>query len=173
MKTIHICGAKGGVGASTVACLLATQANRGGATVKLEGAEGDHAAILGHLPADGVLPFGNQDGDGPLVRIVDHGTDVLQSDEVAVGDITYTVVRNDYLSLRAALKRPRADGVILVTEPGRALGRRDVEEVLGLPIVAELEVTQHTARLIDAGLLGRRPSSWTKALDILGPKVAS
>ena len=76
------------------------------------------------------------------------------------------VLRPCYLGLRRALAAPvRPSGVVLVTEAGRALGRRDVEEVLGVPVRAEVPVEESVARAVDAGLLGRRlPRSFERAL---------
>jgi hypothetical protein len=67
------------------------------------------------------------------------------------------VLRPCYLGLRRALAAPvRPSGVVLVTEAGRSLGRRDVEEVLGVPVVAEVAVDDGVARAVDACLLARR-----------------
>jgi hypothetical protein len=43
--------------------------------------------------------------------------------------------------------------VLLVTEPGRSLGRREVEECLDRPVLAEVPVRAAVARAVDAGLL--------------------
>ena len=76
------------------------------------------------------------------------------------------VLRPCYLALRRALAAPvRPSGVVLVVEAGRSLGRRDVEEVLGVPVVAEVAVDDGVARAVDAGLLARRvPRSLERAL---------
>lgn len=67
------------------------------------------------------------------------------------------VVRNCYLALRRAVAHPaRPDGVVLVSEPGRALAVSDVEAVLNTPVVAEIAVDPAVARTIDAGLLAAR-----------------
>jgi MinD-like ATPase involved in chromosome partitioning or flagellar assembly len=67
------------------------------------------------------------------------------------------VTRPCYLSMRRAVSRGvSADGVVLVLEPGRALDRRDVADVLGLQVVASVEVDPAVARSVDAGLLVRR-----------------
>jgi len=67
------------------------------------------------------------------------------------------VLRPCYLALRRALAAPvRPSGVVLVAESGRALGRRDVEDVLGVPVRAEVAVEDAVARAVDAGLLARR-----------------
>lgn len=76
------------------------------------------------------------------------------------------VVRPCYLALRRALAAPiRPSGVVLVNEPDRALGRRDVEEVLGVPVRAEVEYDSAVARAVDAGLLAARmPRRFERAL---------
>ncbi|HVL07474.1 MAG TPA: hypothetical protein VM388_15915 [Acidimicrobiales bacterium] len=67
------------------------------------------------------------------------------------------VLRPCYLALRRALAAPvRPSGVVLVAEAGRSLGRRDVEDVLGVPVMAEVAVEDAVARAVDAGLLARR-----------------
>ena len=77
---------------------------------------------------------------------------------VAAGaEVSLLVLRPCYLVLRRALAAPvRPSGVVLVTEPRRALGRRDVEEVLGVPVRAEISLDDGVARTVDAGLLARR-----------------
>jgi hypothetical protein len=67
------------------------------------------------------------------------------------------VVRNCYLGLRRAVAVPvRPSGVVLVREPGRSLGRADVEDVLGVPVVASIDLSPDVARAVDAGLLVSR-----------------
>lgn len=76
------------------------------------------------------------------------------------------VTRACYLSLRRLVAAPvRPSGVVLVTEAGRALGRRDVEQVVGVDVVAEVLVDPAVARAVDAGLLAARlPRSLERAL---------
>ena len=87
------------------------------------------------------------------------------------------VVRNCYLALRRAVAHPvRPDGVVLVTEPGRALTAADVEAVLTAPVVAEIAIDPAVARTIDAGLLAARlPRTLARSLAALtvGDEVAS
>ncbi len=67
------------------------------------------------------------------------------------------VTRPCYLSLRRAVAAPlRPSGVVVVREPGRALSRADVEDVLGVPVRAEVLVDPAVARAVDAGLLASR-----------------
>jgi hypothetical protein len=86
---------------------------------------------------------------------------------VAAGaTIPLLVIRPCYLALRRALDAPlRPAGIVLVTEPDRSLGRTDVEDVLAVPVLAEVRVESQIARAVDAGLLaGRLPRSLERAL---------
>lgn len=84
----------------------------------------------------------------------------------AGANISLLVLRPCYLALRRALEAPvRPSGVILVTEPGRAVTRHDVEDVLGVPVRAEVEHDTAVARAVDAGLLATRvPRALQRAL---------
>ena len=84
----------------------------------------------------------------------------------ASATVSLLVIRPCYLALRRALDAPlRPSGVVLVTEEGRSLGRADVEDVLGVPVRAEIRVDPTVARAVDAGLLaGRLPRSLERAL---------
>ena len=77
---------------------------------------------------------------------------------VAAGaGLSLLVLRPCYLALRRALAAPiRPSGVVLVTEDGRSLTRRDVEEVMGVPVRAEVAYDPAVARAVDAGLLATR-----------------
>ena len=67
------------------------------------------------------------------------------------------VTRACFLALRRALTLPvRPNGIVLVEEQGRALGRTDVEDVLGAPVVATVAIEAAVARAVDAGLLASR-----------------
>ncbi|HEX4867439.1 MAG TPA: hypothetical protein VFV32_07400 [Acidimicrobiales bacterium] len=67
------------------------------------------------------------------------------------------VTRPCFLALRRALACPlRPSEVVLLSEPGRSLGRADVEDCLGVPVVAEVAVDPAVARAVDAGLLAAR-----------------
>jgi len=93
----------------------------------------------------------------------------------AGAEVSLLVLRPCYLALRRALAAPvRPSGVVLVSESGRALGRRDVEDVLGVPVRAEIAIDEAVARAVDAGLLARRiPRSLERALrPLAGPRRA-
>jgi Mrp family chromosome partitioning ATPase len=67
------------------------------------------------------------------------------------------VTRPCFLALkRLSVSSVRPTGVVLISEPGRALDRSDVEEVAGVPVVAGLTVDPAVARAVDAGLLTSR-----------------
>ena len=71
--------------------------------------------------------------------------------------LSLLVIRPCYIALRRALAAPlRPSAVVLVEEPGRSLGRRDVEDVLGVPVRAQIAWDPAVARSVDAGLLGTR-----------------
>ena len=80
--------------------------------------------------------------------------------------LSLLVLRPCYLALRRALAAPlRPSGVVLVTERERSLGRRDVEDVLGVPVRAEVAWDPVVARRVDAGLLaGNLPRTLERAL---------
>lgn len=84
----------------------------------------------------------------------------------AAASTSLLVLRPCYLSLRQALKAPvRPSGVVVVREHGRALGRRDVEDVLGVPVRAVVDIDPAVARAVDAGLLPvRLPRGLERAL---------
>jgi MinD-like ATPase involved in chromosome partitioning or flagellar assembly len=67
------------------------------------------------------------------------------------------VTRPCFLSLRRALAVAlRPSEVVLLSEPGRALTRADVEDCVGAPVIAEVAVDPQVARAVDAGLLATR-----------------
>lgn len=77
--------------------------------------------------------------------------------------LSLLVLRPCYLALRRAIASPiRPSGVVLVGEPGRALGRADVEDVLGVPVRAEVPWDPAVARAVDAGVL---PSRFPRGLE--------
>ena len=66
------------------------------------------------------------------------------------------VVRPCYLALRRATQSPKPDSIIFVEEPGRALTTRDIESVIGAPVMTTVPIDPTIARSVDAGLLGTR-----------------
>lgn len=84
----------------------------------------------------------------------------------AIATQSLLVVRPCYLALRRVAAAPiRPSGIVLVVEPGRALGRSDVENVVGAPVRAEIALDPAVARVVDAGMLATRlPRSLDRAL---------
>jgi hypothetical protein len=80
------------------------------------------------------------------------------------------VVRGCYLALRRAVNHPAirdTEGAIFVDEHGRSLGARDVEDVLGIPVLATITTRTSTARAVDAGILpARLPESLARPLQL-------
>ncbi|MCA1692329.1 MAG: hypothetical protein ABR540_07905 [Acidimicrobiales bacterium] len=114
--------------------------------------------------------------DGRVVVADCGAADRTPALELAAGaTISLVVVRPCYLALRRVLAAPvRATGVVLVDEPERALRRRDVEDVLGLPVWAEVPRDPAVARAVDAGLLaGRVPRTAERSLERAVLAVAS
>lgn len=89
--------------------------------------------------------------------IIDGGTAAPPAALYRVADHRWLVTRPCYLALRAAqrLGRPPS-GIVLITEPGRALRRSDVEASVGAPVVLELPSDPAVARAVDTGLLVSR-----------------
>jgi MinD-like ATPase involved in chromosome partitioning or flagellar assembly len=88
-------------------------------------------------------------------------------DLISAATTSLLVIRPCYLALRRAAVAPvRPTGIVLVTELSRALSRKDVESVLGVPVVAEVPSDPIVARAVDAGLLaGRLPKILSRPLD--------
>jgi MinD-like ATPase involved in chromosome partitioning or flagellar assembly len=102
----------------------------------------------------------------PVVVDAGLGDDDVAEALATVATVSLLVLRPCYLALRRAVAAPiRPSGVVLVREPGRALTRRDVEAVLGVPVRAEIDVDPAIARAVDAGLLtSRLPRGLERAL---------
>ena len=112
-------------------------------------------ALLDHLAAD----------DRPIV--IDAGLVGRSRADDPAGEVrriaassashSLLVTRACFLSLRRAMAvAMEPTGIVLVDEPDRALARTDVEDVLGVPVVATVSVDPAVARAVDAGLLVAR-----------------
>jgi MinD-like ATPase involved in chromosome partitioning or flagellar assembly len=141
---------------------------------------GVEADAIGHLsepatPGLRVVPAGADGGDHGASRarvellartlaeqdtetVVDIGVRApVWQPLLARADTSLLVIRPCYMALRrAASLTTRPTGIVLVREPGRALGRREVEDVTGVRVLAEIDVEPSIARAVDAGLLASR-----------------
>ena len=79
---------------------------------------------------------------------------------------SWLVVRPCYLTVRRAVaERVVADGLILVQDPGRSLGAREVSRALRTPVVATVSDDPAIARSVDSGqVLRRSPRGLDKSL---------
>ena len=134
------------------------------------GSAGDLAALLGVTDpvaggsvavAAGLTLAAELDADESTAVVVDGGA---CGSDVAVattrpGEAVLGVLRGPcYLGLQTLgrLDTTGWAGLLLVREPGRALDRRDVEDIGGIPVLAAVEVSPVVARVLDSGLaLGR------------------
>ena len=183
MPTINIFGTKGGVGVTTLTAALAYHlADRRTVEVNARVDELDSLAAAlgcGTQPETGTvitngLWFGDRPGSPAEIVINDCGTNVAEVGLTAPGDLNLLVTRACYLGLRRFIRgvgeedRTRFAGIVLLEEPGRALGDREVRDVTGLPILTKVPVTDSIARAIDAGVLGvRTPDPLRRSLDEL------
>ena len=103
-----------------------------------------------------------------LPVVVDAGCGVVPTELLARASSSLLITRPCYLSLRRAAQLNVAPtGVVLINEPGRALGKRDVESVIGAPVLAEITFDATISRAVDAGLLASRlPGMLAKQLSV-------
>ena len=149
----------------------------------LDGPSRDATSLLQHevevAPFVRLLPMGARSlsPGSPLIEALaqDERTIIIDAgvlapgpslDVIANATTSLLVLRPCYLALRRASLAPdRPSGVVLINEPGRALGRKDIESVLGVPVVADVLIDPNVARAVDAGLLaGRLPRTLARSL---------
>jgi hypothetical protein len=161
-QIITLIGARGGSGTSTVAAALAVFC-AGHAPTDLVSNEPPAIATLLGLPSR--IDAGTPRDITPDLRVLErpeasgHVT-VVDAGRAPIGgrssDVTLAVLRGPcYLGLHTLAHGPFSaiDGIVLVSEAKRALTRRDVADVCGVPVVATVFATNALARTIDAGLL--------------------
>ncbi len=134
----------------------------------------DVSPSLRLLPRGDAGPSGGQRDDALVAAlhaedrtvVVDGGTGSATADALADAGTSLLVVRPCYLALRRAVQsRARADGLVLIEEPGRALDATDVARALGTPIRAVVQWDPAVARSVDAGLLASRlPRAFARSL---------
>jgi hypothetical protein len=125
-----------------------TMIGRGDASV-FDGADGDVGRRLAHALR------GVRSG-GPVIADCGRLETATTAAFVEAADRSLLVLRPCYLALRRAMQAPRPTAVILITEPERSLCRRDVEDMLGVPIAVEIAWDSAIARAVDSGLLSSR-----------------
>lgn len=174
MTTIEFIGVRGGHGTTTVALAAAAILTVRGPTLI---SAHDRPAMCAHvgLAADGLpIPLADnlelaavdERGD-----VVDAGTlqsfldEVPFEGEAPIGAqkpascLRIGVLRGpDHLGVRTLCDHAGADldGLVVISESGRALDVRDVEHVSGRTVVAVIDHTPVVARTVDAGLLMHR-----------------
>ena len=174
MQPIEFIGVRGGHGTTTVALAAATTlATRGPTRISAHDRRALCAIVgIAHdglpIPIAEHLDLAPDEGDGD---IIDAGTLERYFDEAPFDDelaqrrqspstgLRIGVLRGpDYLGLRTLCEHAEAhlDGLVVVSEAGRALEARDVEHVSGRPVLAVIDHTPVVARTIDAGLLVHR-----------------
>jgi hypothetical protein len=158
-------GAKGGQGTTTTAVANAILLSHKGPTLFVDrSGDNDATAVYGAAPIEygEFVPMGDnltmialhgpvEDHIGMFDHVVidygrefpDYGTPIL-------------VTHACYLALRAALKMPHPERVVLIEEPFRSLGVEDVRNVLDVDDVTIIESDPAVARAVDAGLFGTR-----------------
>lgn len=170
IRRITFVGVRAGHGTSTIASAAAMYwAER--ELVQLGGCSaGDLAALLGVTEpaaggsvavAAGLTLAAAVDADESTAVVVDAGA--CRSDAVVAttrrGEAVLGVLRGPcYLGLQTLgrLDTTGWAGLVLVRESRRALDRRDVEDIGGIPVLAAVEVSPVVARVLDSGLaLGR------------------
>lgn len=110
-------------------------------------------------------------GLAPRTVVIDCGV-LGRGDELAAAlvdsvDMSLVVVRECFVALRALQHSSRTpDGVIVITESGRVLGRPDVELVANAPVVAEVAWDSSVFRAVDAGMArARLPRGLLRSLE--------
>lgn len=168
---------KGGAGCSTVAACFALLTAETEQSTRVRSRQPEDMASIFGVP-EPASPGSSVDigaGNGALwlepwtwpdptdvPTIYDYGLDIDGLPDAR----TFLVIQPEYLSLKRALKIGHSpDGVVLMGMPERSLQQADVEDVLGLRVVATVPWEPVVATAIDAGILTRRlPANVRKGL---------
>jgi hypothetical protein len=123
---------------------------------------GDEGAALAPRPAaEAGAALAVALRDGPVPTLVDAGSADAPAARalLELSDATIVVVRGCYLTLRRSVRHPvlgRTAGLVVVEEPGRAIGAKEIADVLGRPVIARVPARDSVARAVDAGVLAHR-----------------
>jgi hypothetical protein len=100
--------------------------------------------------------------------VVDAGTGPPPADLRNQADRVLLITRACYLAVRRAVDaREVVDGIVLVEEPGRALGVDDLEAALGASVVSRVLLDPAVARAVDSGLLlAKLPGAFRRVLEV-------
>jgi hypothetical protein len=103
---------------------------------------------------------------GRIGNPADPEGDSVATTLIAAARRSILVIRPCYMALRRARQAPvRPSGVVVVQEPGRVLTTAEVQQVVNVPVLAEVVLDPAVSRTVDTGLLaGRLPRSLAKAL---------
>jgi MinD superfamily P-loop ATPase len=163
-NTIGVIGARGGQGTSTIAAAVALLVSLDRPVGLIANDPSDVAAILGISAAvgDDAVDVSNEltVARRPLpgrVNIVDCGS--LHHCTTARPAKLVVVLRGPcFLALTSLVtaQLPADCSVVVVREAHRSITAVDVLEATGLPLLAEVPVTERLARIVDAGLLRQR-----------------
>jgi hypothetical protein len=98
--------------------------------------------------------------------VVDAGVGCPPAPLIQRARASLLVTRSCYLSLRRVVASGTVPtGIVLLSEPGRALSATDIEQAVGAPVVAQVPYDPAISRAVDAGLLAARlPSSLSHSL---------
>ena len=127
---------------------------------------GHNVIVPSHVNLDRLRDLAEVIAQSTMPTVVDAGSGLAAIPIIEHATRSLLIIRPCYLALRrASLLTTKPHGIIVITEPGRALGVHDVESVVGAPVLAEIPFDPAIARAVDAGLLaGRVPTLLAKHL---------
>ncbi len=163
MNVVHVVGAKGGVGTSTVVAAFAVALSRAGVGVAVVDRTGSgHVGSIVQYADDPIVMLADESHAVGLfdVVLVDHPSgDAGRFGELPVGDRTLLVATNCFLAATSAVRFTwRPEAWVIVEEPKRALTRDDLFVALGCPTDRTLVIERDSSisRLLDSGLFPNR-----------------
>jgi hypothetical protein len=163
MTITAFAAAKGGQGCSTVAALYATAMSTHTPTVLVDmspqrdidamfGPPYDEPAQLGRnlTLADNLRGYQHD-----VCYVIDYGTNTPEHPYILV-------TQPCYLAMRAAVRLPQPpSGIVLTFPEDRTLTAKDVEAIVGAPVIHTMHRNPIIARYIDAGIVHHLPDHTT------------